>query len=705
MWNKIELNEIQKSKQEDIDFTKALSTPQKEREWLDLVESNNVPQGYAIGSDEFDTHFRLKERTMLGIFGIDNTGKALSIDTPIPTINGFKDMRDIKVGDIVFDENGNHCRVINATGIMYNRKCYKVSFSDYSSVIADEEHLWYVKKGSGFFVKTTKELIDSGLKYHRHQNKKYKEYSKYSIPVAKALDYDKDVDLPIDPYLVGVWLGDGTTDTSSISFSFNSLDANHFISEFEKIGLELYSKNYKSNRNTTTACIRKHKSDINKKTVIGLRELFKIKGKYIPNIYKNSSKEQKIRLVQGLLDTDGSCQKTGDIEFCSIHKHIAIDLSEILSSLGFKPYFFSKEMSISGRKLGRKAYYVIFRYDKDCGIDVISLKRKQKNIKSLSQKSKTRNSHVTIKSIEPVDSVPVKCIEVDSPNKLYVFGKNNLVTHNTSWYIFLACCYAKKYNLKFLLVCKENSSASMRQKIMELYLGKYIHQCSKEDIAKAKEFSYNHFDIVDNNIKINKDNIFDFLIHQYRNKHYFATFLDPYNAIQYDQSPKSNYQFLDDLRSFQNEFNTSFHISMHISTDKARNYVYGDKETITTFEGEIVAVRGQFKIPRKNFVEGGQPIANKLDDIMIVHRIQKMEELRNYTLISIDKVKEEQTGGMVSFENPIMFKKLYGYISFVDKNGINPLQNSEVRATSNQFPGQTPFDAFGEDITPEELPF
>ena len=198
----------------------------------------------------------------------------------------------------------------------------------------------------------------------------------------------------------------------------------------------------------------------------------------------------------------------------------------------------------------------------------------------------------------------------------------------------------------------------------------------------------------------------------YANQHYDACFLDPYNAIQYEQVPNKNYKFLGNIRKLQNELNTSFHISMHISTDKARNYVYSDKDIITTFEDQIVSVRGQFKIPRKNFVEGGQPIANKLDDIMIVHRIQKMEELRNYTLVSVDKVKEEQTGGMVTFEKPVMFKKQFGYISFLDKDGINPLniENNPTYQPPIQLPTPSPQEAFGiskvaMDNEIDEVPF
>lgn len=279
---------------------------------------------------------------------------------------------------------------------------------------------------------------------------------------------------------------------------------------------------------------------------------------------------------------------------------------------------------------------------------------------------------------------------------LGIFGIDNV--GKTTFYIFMMVCYAFKYDLKFMFVVRENESDSVRQKIMELYLGREIHKCDKQDIIKARKFAYSHFLIIKNSINVTHQNLISMLDYHYSKESYFATFLDPYNAIQYEQSPKSNYAFLDKLRKFQNKYDTSFHISMHISTDKARNYVYNDKDTLTTFEGLELSVRGQFKIPRKNFVEGGQPIANKLDDIIIVHRILKMEELRNYTLISVDKVKEDQTGGMTTFENPLMFKKSYGFISFTDREGVNPLNNNQIKKIK-PLPNQTLKDAFGDEQT------
>ncbi|GAH65357.1 unnamed protein product, partial [marine sediment metagenome] len=69
-------------------------------------------------------------------------GKALAIDTPIPTIDGWKTIGKLKPKDQIFDENGQICNVIAVTNIMYNRPCYRVGFNDKSEIIADENHLW-----------------------------------------------------------------------------------------------------------------------------------------------------------------------------------------------------------------------------------------------------------------------------------------------------------------------------------------------------------------------------------------------------------------------------------------------------------------------------------------------------------------------------------------------------------------------------------
>jgi replicative DNA helicase len=71
-------------------------------------------------------------------------GKALALDTPLATPTGWTTMGDVQVGDILFDETGAPCRVTGATDVMLNRSCFRVRFSDGSTIIADADHLWAV---------------------------------------------------------------------------------------------------------------------------------------------------------------------------------------------------------------------------------------------------------------------------------------------------------------------------------------------------------------------------------------------------------------------------------------------------------------------------------------------------------------------------------------------------------------------------------
>jgi len=262
-----------------------------------------------------------------------------------------------------------------------------------------------------------------------------------------------------------------------------------------------------------------------------------------------------------------------------------------------------------------------------------------------------------------------------------LFGIDNV--GKTTFHNFLAVCYSKRHKINWLFVCRENENASIRQNLIELYNGKPLHEQSEEEFNEAVEFSYKYFDILDNKFDLDNENFFTILEKAYAKKHYFATFIDPYNAIQFEQTPNKNYEFLKKLRDFQNTHDTSFHVSMHISTEKARNFVYGDKDSMQNFIGDVIPLGGHLKVPRKNFVEGGQPIANKLDDIIIVHRIAKSEELKHYTLVAIDKVKEYKTGGQPTTDMPIKFRKQFNFNTFVDKDLYNPLAPNSKSEINN----------------------
>src|SRR5262249_15660739 len=129
--------------------------------------------------------------------------------TPIPTPHGWRPMGELRVGDEVFGADGYPCRVVAATDAMVGHSCYEVLFADGQSIVADAGHLWLTttraarKHRRPATVRTTAELASS-LRAQREYN--------HQAALADAVRYPEQP-LPIDPYVLGFWLGDGTSES------------------------------------------------------------------------------------------------------------------------------------------------------------------------------------------------------------------------------------------------------------------------------------------------------------------------------------------------------------------------------------------------------------------------------------------------------------------------------------------------------------
>jgi len=363
-------------------------------------------------------------------------GKALDIKTPILTTKGWKTMKDVGVGDYVFGDDGKPARVTFATEVMHNHKCYKLTFSDGSEIIADAEHQWTVENkkfrknrarakntASTLETKTTEELLKDYVSIRKDGRKE----SNYSIPTCGPLQYEEK-SLKIPPYILGSWLGDGTSSNAG----FTTADE-EMIGLFEEYGYTLAKINsgkyeYKISRKEKRKKIRGGYTDIG--IFMGeLREYNLIENKHIPEIYKTAKYEQRLELLQGLMDTDGYCSVLGHCEYCGVNKKLVSDVYELILGLGIKAALYEYDCKLYGRIIGKK-YRIKFSTD----LQVFKLRRKIDNLFSKNRKQDTKRRF--IKKIEEVKSVPVKCISVDNENKLYLAGKNLIATHNT-----LACSY------------------------------------------------------------------------------------------------------------------------------------------------------------------------------------------------------------------------------------------------------------------------
>lgn len=364
-------------------------------------------------------------------------------------------MGDVKVGDTVFDEQGQPCRVTFATEIMENRDCYRIVFSEGSEIIADADHLWSVqfteKKKEVERILTTREMVEDYKSGDRN---------KYAIPVASPLE-TKDQVLPIDPYCLGVWLADGHSYSAQITTHKDDVE---IFKHFEEAGHKCLIRQLNSETPNTINvmidkkelapkfCMRGHDTKamgrINGRCRVChnqrsnhkqngshidpilprkkrfselLNDLSLIKNKHIPAIYLRASVDQRAALFQGIMDSDGYISDKGRCELTLSDKRLFDQCFELAVSLGLKPSVKEKP-KVNAWRMGFTAY-------DDQG--VFRLTRKRVLLPSREGRRVSETTRRRIVLIEKVPSVPVRCITVDSPSHLYLAGKSMIPTHNT----------------------------------------------------------------------------------------------------------------------------------------------------------------------------------------------------------------------------------------------------------------------------------
>ncbi len=375
-------------------------------------------------------------------------GKGLHIHTPIPTPYGYTSLINLRIGDTIFDKDGAPCRVTFKSGI-HLRDCYSVRFSDGSELVADDEHLWLTR--------TRRERLRTLMQSDQwRENRKANrsphgqgkrpdlallnaqrsaihdlslegirntcELSRtlcvggsrlnHSIDVAGALDLP-EAELLIDPYVLGAWLGDGTTSAGAIS----GID--------EGVFQEVANAGY---------VVTRHRDPVTR-GVLGLQSQLRMLGlignKHIPPAYLRASEAQRLALLQGLMDTDGHADLRGQCEFVSVKLNLIQQMRELLCSLGIKCAIREGKAKLNGRVIGPK-YAIKFLTEKP------AFRLPRKLIRQ--KRSEFRGTHDVryIVSVERVSTVPTQCIQVDSPSKTYLAGDTMVPTHNTSLLLGLA---------------------------------------------------------------------------------------------------------------------------------------------------------------------------------------------------------------------------------------------------------------------------
>jgi phage terminase large subunit-like protein len=367
-------------------------------------------------------------------------GKALHINTPIPSPDGFIKMKDLKEGDVVYSGDGTPTKVVAATDVMH-RQSYIVHFSDGTQMTACEDHLWEI--GCVNTGRKNGKRWPEGQSYKKHiadtkwiKDNLYKGGTKggrFSSNCYITIDHSidgPDLDLPIDPYVLGVWLGDGTSANNGLTCNDQQI-----IEEIEKTGLIVHKGNqkyrYTIGYSQNTLSNGAWRNDFKE----ALRSLNILNNKHIPEIYFRASAKQRQALVQGLMDTDGyiSSAKSPQIDFVNKNYDLADGLFILCRSLGIKARKVrSKICSCEYKGETRNGFYNHLYITADDSMPVFRLKRKLDRLRKGKTKEFDKTKTIYITKVTDVGIQPVKCIQVEHQSHTYLAGKQFLKTHNSN---------------------------------------------------------------------------------------------------------------------------------------------------------------------------------------------------------------------------------------------------------------------------------
>lgn len=490
------------------DFVPLEALLQPTMDEIDAIASQGgLARGVPTGFTELDELTNgLHPGQMIVIAARPGMGKALKLDTPLPTPTGWTTMGEVKVGDWLIGADGMPTRVVAATEVMIGRPCFEVEFSDGSVIVADAEHQWLTETRA-----SRKSAQSAAVGYNRSRNQRTFAAIRTTQEIAATLRRETsdrrlnhsvvnarplqapEADLLVPPYTLGAWLGDGTTASAQIT----SADP-EIIMHIEAEGIEATKSptavyRYRLRLPSAPAveareCVVCGNSFVPQtsqvrtcgrscggrarfvspavpsptcshcggpscglrlcqgcRNAVGtlqgcLRSVGVLNAKHIPPAYLRASEAQRRALLAGLLDTDGTVTNGGAIRFSVTDQRLADDVFELIISLGYRCHRATKR--VLGRSETRSTAYILNFSTED---DVFRLHRKSQAHKERRARVGTaRSGSRLITDVRPIPSVPVRCVEVDNADHLYLAGRTMIPTHNSTLGLdFLRSCSIK----------------------------------------------------------------------------------------------------------------------------------------------------------------------------------------------------------------------------------------------------------------------
>lgn len=403
--------------------------------------------------------FKSKDRFVI-LVGGGGTGKMEWIENSVPTPQGWRRFGDLEVGDEVFSEKGLPTTIleIHPQG---EKQLYKVNFNDGSSVEVGADHLWTVwtEKQRDTYLLKDKKGRTGNPKVLTTLNIKENIHKRFTIPITEPVQYSKK-ELLIDPYIMGIIIGDGHIGKKSVNISSSD---DFIINKVRERLINGYSLTQAKSRKYDYAIVS---NENNNQYIRYFKSSEKIlsNSKYIPREYLISSIEDRIELLQGLMDSDGFIDKRGTVSYSTVSQKLSTDFKELVESLGGickiktkTPIYIYK----GEKKEGQLCYTIHVNLPN--GIQGCSLPRKVERLNSNRKYLPMRK----IISIELSEVKEAMCIAVDNPSELYL-TKDYIVTHNT-WAMTLKLhLYCVMYPGVRVLLCRKSLPA-LRNSVVKTY--------------------------------------------------------------------------------------------------------------------------------------------------------------------------------------------------------------------------------------------
>jgi replicative DNA helicase len=510
------------------DYSRLEDILQPTMDELDAIASRGgVSRGVPTGIRDLDELTNgLQAGQMVVIAARPGVGKALALDTPVATPGGWTTMGEIRVGDRVLGSDGRPTTVVAATDVMTDRPCYEVHFSDGSVIVADAQHQWLTETRAS---RKSAQAAATGYNRYRSQRtfaevRTTEEIARTVRCATKDSRLNHSVtngaplalpeaDLLLPPYALGVWLGDGTStaaqytsadpeiaayiEAEGLIVDATNVDRRYAMRLPERPGPaervcpmcgELFVPRTSQVQTCGKACgaTLRRSGGVGRQAVCPdcggpsaglarcqpcrddhgtvkalLRKLGVLGNKHIPVEYLRGSVAQRKALLAGLLDTDGTVTVSGAVQFAVTSKRLAEDARELIASLGHRVRMTTKR--VRGRTEESSTCYTLTFSTDD---QVFKLERKQILHKERGTRTFTARGSRFITDVRPIPTVPVRCIQVDAADSLFLAGRSFIPTHNSTLGLDIARSASVKHHLPAAIFSLEMSKHEITMRLL-----------------------------------------------------------------------------------------------------------------------------------------------------------------------------------------------------------------------------------------------